>query len=128
MVASPNCSVCDVPESYEHVFITCPTVNDPWKHLIEAMRHIGINSNLRLLRNIVIGYKISQPDYFYINVILATFGFSLYKAYFLSQSRTETVNIYALFKYEFYILHKYLSDTNAKIKWISCLNDYFLQH
>ena len=49
----------------------------------------------------MIGYKINNPEYFIINEILAIVGFSIYKTYFISESRVKKVDNFNMFCGEF---------------------------
>lgn len=128
MVENPNCNICNIKETYEHVFLECPVVSEIWDILSQYLREIGIIKNLKSLRTIIIGYKIAYPGYFYLNTILAVFGFCIYKAYFISESRSKPFNIFNLFKTEILILLKYLENNNDNnifiIKLKSFLNKY----
>ena len=62
---------------------------------------MGISNNIQNLRNIVIGYKIEQIDYMYINIIFSPVGFSIYKAYYASDCRQKQIDTFNIFKQEF---------------------------
>jgi hypothetical protein len=57
--------------------------------------------NVVTLKHIVFGYKIFDKDYFDFNYLLAILGFSIYKAYYVSEQKTKQVNIYSLFVREY---------------------------
>ena len=61
------------------------------------------------LQNIVIGYKINSAEYFIINEILAIIGFSIYKTYFLSESRAKKIDTFLIFCNEFRKLTNFLT-------------------
>jgi hypothetical protein len=45
--------------------------------------------NFVTLKHIVFGYKIFDKDYFDFNYFLAILGFSIYKAYYVSEQKTK---------------------------------------
>ena len=57
--------------------------------------------NFVTLKHIVFGYKIFDKDYFDFNYFFAILGFSIYKAYYVSEQKTKQVNIYSLFVREY---------------------------
>jgi hypothetical protein len=57
--------------------------------------------NFVTLKHIVFGYKIFDKDYFDFNYFLTILGFSIYKAYYVSEQKTKQVNIYSLFVREY---------------------------
>jgi hypothetical protein len=57
--------------------------------------HTYLHFNI-FLKHIVFGYKIFEKDYFDFNYFLAILGFSIYKAYYVSEQKTKQVNIYSL--------------------------------
>jgi hypothetical protein len=58
--------------------------------------------NVVTLKHIVFGYKIFDKDYFDLNFLLAILGFSIYKAYYVSEQKTKQVNLYSLFVREYF--------------------------
>lgn len=63
--------------------------------------HCGISNIMKTLKHIVIGYKINSPEYFVINEILSIIGFSIYKAYLISESRVKKIDTFLVFCNEF---------------------------
>ena len=118
MSPSPCCNICNLTESYEHLFIRCPIVTANWLKLHNLLLSCGIDKNLCSMQTVVMGYKLSQSNYYYLNVILSLYCFCIYKAYFLSDSRTKSYDIYRLFKQEFNYLWKVTEKKST--------NDYFL--
>ena len=88
------CNTCQVKENYKHLFIDCKEITIFWQKINEMFTHCGISNNMNTLKHIVIGYKINSPEYFVINEILAIIGFSIYKTYFISESRLKKVDIF----------------------------------
>lgn len=119
METNPNCSICNVIETYEHVFVDCPVIAEAWDVISKCFNDIGIGKNIKSMRTIVLGYKIVYPDYYYINTILALFGFCIYKSYFISESRSKPFNVIKLFKMEFAIYVKYLENKDESINLIN---------
>jgi len=76
MIKSPNCHICNVVETYEHVFIDCPAVNLVWDLVSECFSTYGITQPIRNLAYIVLGYNISNPEYLFVNLIFSILGFS----------------------------------------------------
>ena len=107
MTDSPKCNRCDVIETYEHVFIRCTAVNSCWEKFNSYLRTVGINKDLRSLRTIILGYKIEHSNYFFFNILLTLFGWSIYKTYFMSESRCKPCDIFKCLKYDFSIIYKY---------------------
>ena len=98
---TPYCNNCEETESYKHLFIECKQIKDFWNKINDLFKFCGINKNINSLYNIVIGYKIDHPEYIDINKIFSLIGFSIYKTYFLSESRTKKVNCFSIFCQEF---------------------------
>jgi hypothetical protein len=63
------------------------------KYLNHVFIPIGFKKNFVTLKHIVFGYKIFDKDYFDFNYLLAILGFSIYKAYYVSEQKTKQVNI-----------------------------------
>ena len=127
--ATPFCT-CGEIESYKHLFIGCKEIKDFWNKINDLFIFCGINKNIKLLYNIVIGYKIDHPEYIDINRIFSLIGFSIYKTYFLSESRTKKVNCFSIFCQEFEEMSKrselHLKTSNnfeRQVRnYIDCLN------
>ena len=86
--SNPYCDVCNnETESYQHLFINCKILNEFWNKIIELFKLCGISNNIKSLNNIIVGYKIDNPEYQDINKLFALVGFSIYKAYFISEAR-----------------------------------------
>ena len=54
-----------------------------------------------ILKNIVVGYKIDEDEFIDFNIIFTIIGFSIYKAFYMSEQRTKSINVYTVFKNEF---------------------------
>ena len=91
---------------------------------ISVFKSLGIPNNIQTLRNIVIGYKIEQIDYMYINIIFSLIGFSIYKAYYASDCRQKHIDTFNIFKREFITLMTSSSYKNKTFVTMSkLLND-----
>ena len=119
MVNSPNCLQCHELEDYEHVFTTCSSVQLFWEKVISVFKKCGIESNIKTLKAIVVGYKVSHTDYMYVNIILTIVGFCIYKSYFLSENWTMYYDIYNTFTREIQILLHLLKYKGLKNSFIS---------
>ncbi|XP_060586418.1 uncharacterized protein LOC132742114 [Ruditapes philippinarum] len=117
MVSSPLCNKCNKIEDYQHLFIDCMAVNVFWEKILYIFQECGIQRNIRRLDILIFGYKISQEEYFYINVILTIVGFSIYKAYFCSNNWSNKFNILKLFKTEFEIIYQYFKYKKTKVNF-----------
>ena len=53
------------------------------------------------LKHIVLGYKLFDEDCFDFNYFLTVIGISIYKSYYVSEQKTENINVYNLFKHKY---------------------------
>lgn len=121
MENSPNCLNCNVIEDYDHVFIECAHVQLYWSKILELFKKCGIEANIKNIKTLLIGYKISNSDYFYVNMILSVIGFCIYKSYFISNNWLLRCDIYKVFINEVRILLHFLSRKNVKCSFMSKL-------
>ena len=118
------CNVCLVKESYQHQFIDCKTIEDFWSKLIAIFKKCGISTNIKNLKNIVIGYKTNTENYNDINIIFTIVGFSIFKSYYASECRSKPIDTFNIFKYEFNNSYNFLLNhhdfpiTFLKLFWI----------
>ena len=75
------------------IYITCPYLKEFWVKIQQILKKSNIE-NFVTLKHIVFGYKIFDKDYFDFNYFLAILGFSIYKAYYVSEQKTKQVSIY----------------------------------
>ena len=94
-------TVCNLTESYSHLFIECKEIQNFWDQIITLLNKCGLTNNIQSLKNIVIGYKVNDPNYSRINELFSLIGFSIYKTYFISDSRSISINCFSIFKQEF---------------------------
>ena len=87
------CCVCHVRDTYEHYFIDCVCLDVLWQKITTAFKTLGYNKNFRRLEYIVIGYKIRYKEYKEINYLLSLIGFTTYKWFHLSKTRTKHIDI-----------------------------------
>ena len=78
----------------------CPYLKEFWVEIQQILKKSNIE-NFVTLKHIVFGYKIFDKDYFDFNYFLTILGFSIYKAYYVSEQKTKQVNIYYLFVREY---------------------------
>ena len=57
--------------------------------------------NFVTLKHIVFGYKLFDKDYSDFNYVLTILGFSIYKAYYVSEQKTKQVSMHSLFVREY---------------------------
>ena len=53
--------------------------------------------NDKTLYHLVVGYKIFDKSYYDFNYFLKIIGFSIYKAYYISEQKTKRLDVYSLF-------------------------------
>jgi hypothetical protein len=97
-----QCNLCGLSkdQDYLHYFISCPYLKEFWVKILQILKKSNIE-NFVTLNHIVFGYKIFDKDYFDFNNSLTILGFSIYKAYYVSEQKTKQVNIYSLFVREY---------------------------
>lgn len=118
MVQNPLCLICNKIEDYNHLFIDCAAVDIFWDKVQNLFNMCGIQRNIRSLKFIILGYKISDPQYFFINIVITIVGFSIYKSYFCSENWTKQYDIFKLFKSEIEIIAAYYKHKNVYYQFI----------
>ena len=78
-------------------------------------------NDIQNFKFLVIGYKISHPEYFFLNILLTLVGFLIYKAYFLSNNLTNHYDIYYIFKSEFKLTPRYYESKQKNITFVNTL-------
>ena len=119
MENSPNCLTCGGIEDYEHVFVNCLNVQVFWRKIVSIFKTCGIERDIQNLKTLVVGYKITHTDYFYVNIFLTIVGFCIYKSYFLSENWTLHFDIYKVFIQEVQILLHLLKHRGLKNSFVS---------
>ena len=82
------------------IYITCSYLKEFWVKIQQILKKYNIE-NFVTLKHIDFGYKIFDKDYFDFNYFLTILGFSIYKAYYVSEQKTKQVNIYSSFVREY---------------------------
>jgi len=72
--------------------------------------------------------KISHPEYFFLNIFLTLVGFSIYKAYFLSNNWTNHNDIFHIFKSEFELIRRYYESKQKNITFLNTLTRFIYVH
>ena len=112
---NPLCNICKVTETYKHLFIDCTEVDTFWRKVILILKKCVIESSVKSIKNIVIGYKINQTEYSDVNTIFSLIGFCIYKSYFISESRTTKIDCFKILQQEFQKLLTLYSFENIKL-------------
>ena len=100
------------------MFVNDSTIN--WA----LLQKCGIQNDIQNLKFIVIGYKIAHPEYFFLNILLTLVGFSIYKAYFLSNNWTNHYDIYHIFKSEFELIRRFHESKQKNITFFNTLTRF----
>ena len=66
------------------------------------MDKLKIGHHIINLNYFVLGYKIDNKNYYGINYLITLMIYSIHKAYHLSDQKGKNVNIFSLFKMEFF--------------------------
>jgi hypothetical protein len=121
---SPLCKFCNQYEDYNHFFIECTRIKPFWQKVTSIFKKCGFSIRMNCLERIVIGYKISMKDYQQVNILLSQIGSCIYRSYYLSERRTEHINIEKLLYGDLYILCKYYERKSEKCVLISKFLNY----
>ena len=73
---------------------------DSWVKIKELLKKSGIENDITLY-HLVFGYKIFDKSYYDFNYFLTIIGFSIYKAYYISEQKTKRLDVYSLFVREY---------------------------
>ena len=65
----------------------------------------GIENDITLY-HLVFGYKIFDKSYYDFNYFLTIIGFSIYKAYYISEQKTKKLDVYSLFVREYLQIYR----------------------
>ena len=99
------CNLCKIVEDYSHYFRTCIVFKDFWGKIKELLKKSGIENDITLY-HLVFGYKIFDKSYYDFNYFLTIFGFSIYKAYYISEQKTKRLDVYSLFVREYLQIYR----------------------
>ena len=113
-----KCFICDRTDSIEHLFIHCKSVENYWKRITDTFKSIKIFKEICNIRNIVLGYSFEHHkqnlNIWQLNLIFNIIGFSIYKAYIISNQRTEDMNVISIFLKEIYKTKEYFDFKKEK--------------
>ena len=87
-------------EDYEHFYFSCSYNSNFLSKISNLLKFIGFNESILNIENLVVGYKINDEAYYEINFLLTVIFFSIYKSYYISDSRRTKVDIFKIFKAE----------------------------
>ena len=94
------CNVCNVLEDYDHYFLSCSTLNLFWHRIKFMLQKCKIDKPI-ILKYLVFGYKITDKAYYDFNYLLTIIGFTIFKAYYVSEQKTKYIDLYSLFEREY---------------------------
>ena len=117
-----ECVTCKVKETYEHLFLNCVHVKNIWKIVVNIFSRCGLTQKIKLLKNIILGYRIGNDSYTDVNLIFTILGFCIYKAYILSEYRAKYVDIFHIFHSEMKVTIEIL---NKKDILFCTINKFF---
>lgn len=82
------------------MFLKCHILDDFFSKINNLFGKLNIDNNILTLKNLVFGYKINDEQYYEINYLITLMMFCIYKANYMSEQKTESINVYAVFKAE----------------------------
>ena len=77
---TPMCPLCNCIDTYQHFFFECKLVLDFWTCIYEKLKMIHFNRKFQL-KDLVIGYKIDDKDYWDFNLFLTLLDFQFTKPF-----------------------------------------------
>jgi hypothetical protein len=104
IVNNNRCNFCGNEEDYLHYFITCSFFKTFREKIYNLFKSNNLEFTLLKLKHLILGYKISDNNYYGVNYFITILGFPIYKSYYLSE---QNVNVYKFFIYE---LNKRIDD------------------
>jgi hypothetical protein len=69
------------------------------------LKKIGIENDITLY-HLVFGYTIFDESYYHFNYFLTIIGFSIYRAYYISEQKTKRLDVYSLFVREYLQIYR----------------------
>jgi hypothetical protein len=99
------CNLCKIVEDYSHYFRTCIVFKDFWGKIKELLKKSGIENDITLY-HLVFSNKIFDKSYYDLNYFLTIIGFSIYKAYYISEQKTKRLDVYSLFVREYLPIYR----------------------
>ena len=100
IINTDKCNFCQQIEDYSHFFIHCSYNTTFWDKIYKILKTLKIGRHVISLKNLVFGYKVNDKEYYDLNLFLTLISFSLYKAHFISEQKSKTVDTYNVFKSE----------------------------
>ena len=82
------------------------------KNLFEKIK---LGNHILTLKNLVLGYKINEKEYYDINYLLTIIMFTIYKSYCVSEHKNKNVDVYSIFKKELIGRHEINVLRNVKV-------------
>ena len=112
------CSTCKQFESSLHILLKCQRTTLFWQRISSVIRNWFKTEFLIEEKNIVTGYKISDPKFTLINLLLVYAQYAIYKAYILNQFKNKPFHslfVWLIFKNDFrnYVKYKYKKDQDT---------------
>ena len=100
------CNICNMVEDYSHYFRTCIFFKDFWGKIKEVVKKKWNRKWYNFIYHLVFGYKIFDKSYYDFNYFLTIIGFSIYKAYYISEQKTKRLDVYSLFVREYLQIYR----------------------
>lgn len=123
MIENNLCQNCQKTENYEHFYIECLLLQDFWEKVRTVLRNCHLNIKISL-KNIVIGYKIQDQNYYALNYFFTVLAFSIYKRYYLSEQNTKNIDCFEILTKECMYREKmFLKNHLTKKIYIALINN-----
>ena len=100
VTSSSECNICQVEETYDHYFLTCRYFQSFWNQIHNLFIRMKLGRHILTLKNLVLGYKIKEKEYYDINYLLTIIMFTIYKCYCVSDHKNKNVDVYSIFRKE----------------------------
>ena len=127
LTETPLCELCKVVESYNHLFIECPIVQQLWTHVESSLKKCNLSHSFKQLKYLIIGYKPTQGKYVDLNTILSIIAYAIFKGYCISENRKKYLDLLYLTKAEFLKTAEIVNSLKLKnSKLFNSFMDYFV--
>ena len=83
----PCCNFCGTVEEYDHMFSKCKFVSHFLNKINGILKNHGYDKQMVKIEYLILGYKITYEKYEPMNVLLSYIAYTIYKAYYLSESQ-----------------------------------------
>ena len=100
IVGNSLCNFCKLDEDYSHYCITCTFLKEFWTKFQNLMKGLGIENTISV-NHVVLGYKIDDKNYLALNFWITVVGFSIYKSYYISEQKTNYIDVFKIFANEY---------------------------